>query len=228
MLVADIISELDDHGFADTGSIRKVGVIQDTIWQIEGLKPWPFLQTTWTLNFDGTNSYPANWATLNPSFRASKRLKDLSNGRRLAYVRDEEFDDYVGTNYAQTGPPQLYYFGDAGALNVWPIPPAGSTLRLRGSRWSDPITAATTESGILIPKFFHRGLIVNGSLQRLYAMEDDTELAPIFQSYQSEALDMATETLFKSQYDRADHIRVTDPDSWDMDYAGYGPSLIAA
>lgn len=225
MNVADIVSELDDHGFADTGSIRKVGVIQDTIWQIEGLKPWPFLQTTWTLSFDGTNPYPTNWAALTPSFRASVRLKDMSNGRRLGYVREEEFEDYVGTNYTQGGAPQLYYFGDAGQLNVWPVPPAGAALRLKGSRWSDPITSATTESGILIPKYYHRGLIVNGSLQRLYAMEDDTELAPVFQGYQSEALDMATEALFKNQYDRADHIRVTDPDSWGD---GYGPSLIAA
>jgi hypothetical protein len=128
-------------------------------------------------------------------------------------------------NYTQGGSPELYYFvGEQ--LNVWPIPPAGSTLKLVGTRWSDPISDATPESGILIPRYFHRGLIVNGALQRLYAMEDDTELSPVFQSFQSAALDLATETLFTKQYDRRDHVKVIDPDSWDFGDAGFGPILV--
>ena len=227
MDVAAIISELDDHGFADTSSTRKVAVIQDVIWQIEGIKPWPFLRTTWTLNFDGTNPYPTNWASLSPAFRASIRLKNLATGNRILPVLEEEFEDKVGTNYAQGGNPTLYYFGDANQLNVWPIPPAGSTLKMVGTRWSDPITESTTESGILIPKYFHRGLIVNGALQRLSAMEDDTELAPVFQSYQQAAMDLATETLFTQQYDRRDRVKVIDPDSWDYgDVFAYGPIIL--
>lgn len=227
MNVSDMISELDDHGFADTSETRKIAVLQDTIWQLEGIKPWPFLRKTWTLDFDGSSGTPSNWASLTPAFRASIRLKDVSTGRRIMPVREEEWDDQVGSDTDKAGTPMLYYFGDANALTVWPIPPSGSTARLVGVQWSDEISGSTTESGILIPKYFHRGLIVNGALQRLYAMEDDTELAPVFQSYQQAAMDLATETLFKQQYDRRDHIKVTDPDSWDYGEVFYpGPILL--
>jgi len=224
-----MISELDDHGFADTSETRKVAVLQDTIWQVEGIKPWPFLRSSWTLTFDGTSGVPSNWASLSPSFRASIRLKDLTTGRRIMPVLEEEFDDHVGLNYTQAGNAELYYFGDANELSVWPIPASGTTMRLTGTRWSDAIDASTTESGILIPKFFHRGLIVNGALQRLFAMEDDTELAPVFQSYQSAAMDLATEALFRQQYDRRSRVRVIDPDSWDYgDVFWAGPMLLNA
>lgn len=211
-----MISELDDHGFADVSDVRKLAVIQDTIWQIEGIKPWPFLVTTWQLNFDGTNPFPSNWSSLTPPFRASLRMRDMTTGARLGAVRVEEADDRIGTNTINAADPMFYYFVGT-QLNVWPIPPAGRVVQLRGTQWSQPINDGTLESQILIPKYFHRGLIVNGALQRLYAMEDDTELAPVFQSYQSAAMDLATEVLFTQQYDRGDHVRVTDPDSWTFD-----------
>lgn len=226
MDVSAIISDLDDHGFADTSSTRKLAVIQDVIWQVEGILPWPFLRQSWTLNFDGTSPVPSNWNTLTPAFRNSIRLKDLNNGRRVMPVREEEWADRSATSFAVAGNPEIYYFGDAGALSVWPVPVAGYSLWLQGTRWSDPINTSTTESQILIPKYFHRGLIVNGALQRLYAMEDDTELAPVFQSYQQAAMELATETLLKQQYDRRDHIKVIDPDSWDFGDSFAGPYLI--
>jgi hypothetical protein len=224
MNVSDMISDLDDHGFADVSSTRKVAILQDTIWQIEGIKPWPFLVATWSLTFDGVNAAPSNWATLTPAFRATMRLRDMSNGRKLAPVRGEEADDRMGLQTAQGGDPQIYYF-EGSNMKVWPIPPSGRTMNLRGTRWSDPISTSTLENQLLIPKYFHRGLIVNGALQRLYAMEDDTELAPVFQNYQSAAMDLATEVLFKQQYDRMDHVKVTDSDSWDYGDFVFGPFL---
>lgn len=225
MNVSDMISELDDHGFADVSATRKIAILQDTIWQLEGIKPWPFLVTQWSLTFDGTTGVPSNWASLTPPFRASMRLRDMTTGSRLGAVRVEEADDRIGNGTANSGDPYMYYFVGS-QLNVWPIPPSGRVLQLRGTQWSTPITSATLEAQILIPKYFHRGLIVNGALQRLYAMEDDTELAPVFQSYQSAAMDLATEVLFKQQYDRMDHVRVTDPDSWTFDETFWpGPIL---
>lgn len=227
MDVATMVTALDDYGFADTSATRKLQVIQSAIWQVEGLKPWPFLRSTWTLNFDGSSGEPTNWAALTPPFRAAIRLKDMSTGHRVLPVREEEFESRVCTQYSYVSNPALYYFGDAGALNVWPVPPANTTLRLTGIRWSDPIDASTTESGILIPKYFHEGLILFGALQRLYAMEDDTELAPLYQQYQSDAMEMALETLFKQQYDRGDHVKVIDPDSWDYgDMMWPGPVIL--
>jgi len=221
-----MFQEFDDHGFTDVSQTRMLGILQDTVWQVEGLKPWPFLGTVWTLSFDGTNSYPTNWAMLTPAFRASRRLIDLSNGRRILPLREEEFEDTVGMNFTQTGSPSYYYFQGT-QLNVWPIPSSGAQLRLSGYQWSAALTATSPESAFLIPPQFHRSIIVNGALSRLYAMEDDTELAPLFQSYQSDAVDMAVEALFKQQYDRGDRVRVNDPDSWEFGTTYFpGPILL--
>jgi hypothetical protein len=226
MDVQAMFSEFEDHGFDDVSSTRMLSVIQDTVWQLEGLKPWPFLITTWNLTFDGTNPYPTNWASLTPAFRASKRLKNMVNGQRLYPLREEEASDKIGMNTTETGLPIYYYFIGS-QLNVWPIPSASTTLQLLGAQWSAPLTTSSPESAFLIPPQFHRSLIVNGGLSRLYAMEDDTELAPVFQSYQSDALEMAVEALFKLQYDVGDHIKVTDPDSWEFGQTYFpGPILL--
>lgn len=219
-----MFTEFQDHGFNDVSPTRMLSIIQDTVWQIEALKAWPFLMTTWTLTFDGTNAFPTVWPA-DPMLRASVRLLDNTTGRRLLPVRAEEGLD-MATGLGATGGSPLYYYFIGTQLNVFPIPPAG-TMKLYGAQWSDPLTTSSPESAFLIPKQFHRGLIVNGALQRLYAMEDDTELAPLFQSYQSAAMEMATEALFKQQYDRGDHIKVTDPDSWEFSQTGFlGPMLL--
>ena len=224
MNVSDMFSEFQDHGFNDVSPTRMLSIIQDTVWQIEGLRAWPFLMTQWSLNFDGTNSFPTNWP-VSPTLRASVRLIDQSTGRRILPVRAEEALSRQGIEGSQTGTPMYYYFIGT-QLNVFPIPSA-TTMNLYGAQWSAPLTTGSLESAFLIPPQFHRSLIVNGALQRLYAMEDDTELAPLFQSYQSAAMDMAVEALFKQQYDRGDHVRVEDPDSWEWGQTHFlGPVLL--
>lgn len=219
-----MISEFQDHGFNDVSNTRMVDIIQDTVWQIEGLKAWPFLMTTWSLTFDGTHSYPTVWP-VTPTMRASVRLIDQSTGRRILPIRAEEALTRQGIEGSQSGSPMFYYFIGT-QLNVFPTPTA-TTMTLYGAQWSPAINASSPESAFLIPPQFHRSLIVNGALQRLYAMEDDTELAPVFQSYQSAALEMATEALFKQQYDRGDHVRVEDPDSWEWGQTHFlGPILL--
>lgn len=224
MDVPSMFTEFQDHGFNDVSPTRMLSIIQDTVWQIEGLRAWPFLMTTWNLTFDGTNSFPTVWPQ-DPMLRASVRLIDQSTGRRILPVRAEEALSRQGIEGSQVGTPMYYYFIGQ-QLNVFPIPNA-TTMTLYGAQWSDPLTTSSPESAFLIPKQFHRGLIVNGALQRLYAMEDDTELAPLFQSYQSAAMDMAVEALFKQQYDRGDHVRVEDPDSWEWGQTHFlGPVLL--
>lgn len=224
MDVPSMFQEFQDHGFNDVSPDRMLSIIQDTVWQIEGLRAWPFLMTTWSLTFDGTNSFPTVWPQ-DPILRASIRLIDQSTGRRILPVRAEEAFSRQGIEGSQIGTPMYYYFVGQ-QLNVFPIPNP-TTMLLYGAQWSDPLTTTSTESAFLIPKQFHRGLIVNGALQRLYAMEDDTELAPLFQGYQSAAMDMAVEALFKQQYDRGDHVRVEDPDSWEWGQTHFlGPVLL--
>jgi hypothetical protein len=205
---------LDDHGFTDEPLEAKVAALQAAIWEIEALHPWPWVETSATLTFDGSAAVPTNWTGLN--FRASVRLRDLLAKRRIAWTSLEEWEDLYASE-PDSGDPALYYF-EGGNLNVWPTPSAATTMRLRFIKWSPSITESSTESAILLPKQFHRGLIVNGALSMLYDMEDDAELATKFEQRKDKATALALEALFKRQYDSPDHIVVTDPSDWDCGY----------
>lgn len=213
MDVPAMISELNDHGFTDESSTRKLAVLQAAIWELEAMHPWPWLETSTTLTFDGTSDVPTNWATVKPNFRASIKLRDLTNSRRIKPITVDAWEDeYAGAD--NPGSPRLYYF-EGMDLHVWPTPAAGTTMRLRFIKWSDEIAANSPESAILIPKQLVRGLVVNGALSALYDMEDDSELAQRFDARQGKAIQGALETLFKRQYDRPDVITATDPEDWD-------------
>lgn len=211
--VSEMISELGDHGFADTGTTRKVSAIQYAIWQIEATNQWPFLETVLNLTFDGTSAVPTN-APAAGSWRASLRMKDLLTGRRIAFSRLDDFEDQVGKNYAQSGSPTLYYF-EAGQLKLWPVPPSGTgTVKWTYTRVSSEITESTLEAAILIPKSHHE-LIVVKALSKLYRMEDDLELAQYFEGVALELLQRMTEDVMRQQLDQPDFIRVIDPDDYD-------------
>jgi hypothetical protein len=208
-----IFAELDDAGYTDISPTRKLTVVQAVVWDIERRYPWPFLEKSMVLAFDGTNPLPTNMPA---DFRASVRVKDLTTGRRLTYTRVEEWEDAVGLDYAQTGVSSLYYF-EGSSINVWRIPSASAQMRLRYIRWSPTLTASSIETDFLIPKYFHRDTIVNGALQRLAVMDDDTELAPMYQTYMENGIDTMVEAVFARQYDLPDHVLVTDADDWDYD-----------
>lgn len=208
-----ILSDLNDHGFSDTTTTRKVAVVQDTIWQFEGLRPWPFLEKVKYLDSSAASNTFSDFPS---DFRATVRLKDLTLGRRLQPYRAEDVEDMTGTQHAKAGDPELYFF-EENNLKVWPVPTTAATDRFKlvYVRWSDAVTDTSAESAILLPKYFHRGIIVNGALSRLYDMEDDTELATRFEQKQQGAIAQAVEALWQRQYDRPDFVKVADPDSWD-------------
>lgn len=208
-----MITELNDHGFTDEATTTKVRALQRAIWDIEGREPWPFLERTVDLTFDGTNSYPTN---TNLNVRSVRRLTD-TNGNRLRYLRVEDYDDTVAGHWTQTGVPQ-YYWLEGTQINLWPIPAASYTAKLRYIQWSVEITSSTAETAFLIPKYYHR-VVVSGALRYLYDMEDD-DLAPRYQAlYEKELADMRT-SVWQRQVDRPNVIRKSDPDDRDP-YSSY-------
>jgi hypothetical protein len=211
MDVAEMITDLGDHGFTDTGTLTKVRVLQDTIWEIEGLRPWPFLETSINLSFDGTSGLATNFPS---NFRSALRMKNTSSGVLLEPV-DAAFDleEIVGTQITLVGSPEVYY-SEAEQLKLWPVPSNGITVRMRYIKWSDAITSSSPATAISVPVRHHR-VIVLGALVRLYDMEDDPELAARFEGHFEKRIEKMVEDLFRKQYDRPEHIRVTDPDSWD-------------
>jgi len=215
MDMTTIFSELDDAGYTDISPSRKLTVVQAVVWDIERRHAWPFLEKTMTLTFSGNSPIPTNMPA---DFRASIRVKDLTTGRRLTYIREEEFEDSVALRYTEGGDTACYYF-DGTNLNVWRLPTAASTIKLKYIRWSPVLTQSSLETDFLIPKYFHRDTIVNGALMRLAVMDDDTELAPMYQTYFENGIESMVEAVFARQYDLPDHVLVTDPDDWDYDGA---------
>lgn len=212
MDVSEIITELNDHGFTDTGTSRKVSMIQHTIWEIEGREPWPFLETLLTLNYDGSSAVATNMPT---NFRALLFLKDTTTGRSLTFLRQEDFERTVGElgNYTTVSDPMYYYF-EGNQLKVWPVPPSSSgRLRLHYIKWSPEVTDATVEASILIPAQHHR-LIVWGALWKLYDMEDDPELATRYQQHFENGLAALRASVWQRQFGQTDTILITDNDDW--------------
>lgn len=212
MNVPTLLDLLDEYGFADSDIGLKVQAIQGAIWEIEGLKPWPFLEASVDLNFDGSSGAPTNFPT---NFRAALRLKDLETGDRILPVRLDDAEDHIGKDYSESGTPAFYYF-EGGQLKVWPLP-ASSTgrIRMKYVRWSDAISETSAESAILIPKFYHEAILY-GALLRLLDSEDDPELSSRFQGHYETHLARMSTTLFQLQFDRPDVIAITDPDDWDF------------
>lgn len=215
MTVQDILDALSDYGFADTTTTRKLEKINATVWDITAREPWPFMETTIDLNFDGTNAAPSNWPT---DFQADLDIIRLDTGRKLQPVRLQEADTALNLQLAQPGNAPIYYYFIGGQLYVAPIPPAGTgVLRMRYIRKHPALVQADPETAFLIPREHHE-VILFGTLVKLYDLEDDTDLSVRFQQlYEKKYSDMRG-AIWMRQYDRPDHIVITDAYDYDYDF----------
>jgi hypothetical protein len=209
MDVADMYSELNDHGFTDTGTPRKLGMLNDALYDAAARESWPHLETSANLTFDGSSQV----ATNQPADLGSvMELVDLTNGNRpLEWVRLDVLDKQ-GVDHTQTGTP-LYYFFLGDEIHFWPIPPASTSIRLRYYRIPAPLVDGMLSASIDWPVPHHRVLVL-GALFRLYDLEDDPELAVRFQQHFEQRIQVAVGDQFQRQVDRPDRIYM---DPW-FDY----------
>lgn len=213
--VIDLIDELNDHGFEDTVTSRKVGIINDTIADICSREPWPFLEKESDLTFNGSSAAPTN---LPSDFSKVLGIQDTSLGNSIVFERWEVIRKKFGTQVTATnlGDAEYYYFVKA-QPRIYPTPGASTTLHLEYVCFHPEVDETTLEAGILIPARHHRAITL-GSLYKLYSMEDDPELAQVFEQEYEHRLSIMREDLIRVQYDSPDHIYVTD-----MDYYDDGP-----
>lgn len=211
MDAAAIIAELDDHGFADTSSTRKVAFINATYWRVSGLKPWPFLEKTLALNFDGASPTPTNMPT---DFKAVQSVWGTDGP--IHWERLDALRRRYGTDMTTVGQPIYFYFL-GNVLRFYPIPPAGTgTLQLDYIHRPAALTSGSSESAIVLPLQYHR-LLVTGTLVKLYSMEDDPENAALFAGEFKELLGEMYADMWQRQFDRPDRIFITDPEEYDYD-----------
>ncbi len=223
MDVSAMMSELDDHGFDDVSDTRQVAVINDVIWDCYGREAWPFLEAQISLTFSGSSGAPTNWPTA--TFRAALGLQwttgsGSNQGMPLEYIRYDDFLKKYGSQTGATGSPKLFYF-IASTLYVFPTPRSTDVVSMAYVLSPAAVTSATTEATLLLPKEFHRSVIVNGALYKLYAMEDDVDIAPFFKNEYESAMARMREFVWKKQYSNNDVIHPVDADDLGWDLLGW-------
>jgi hypothetical protein len=209
----EIIDALSDYGFTDTTSIRKMEKINATVFDITTREPWPFMEASANLNFDGTSPVPTN---LPADFQSALDVVRLDTGYKLRPLRLQEADARMHLALEENGEPFYYYFIGR-ELRVAQVPAAGDDqMRLRYIRVHPTVEQTDPESAFLIPKEHHE-VILLGTLVKLYDLEDDTDLSVRFQQLYEDAYMKMRGSLWMRQYDRPAHIVITDPSEYFYD-----------
>ena len=204
MDVAEMLEEIDDHGFTDTDSDRKLSMLNDAMYDAASRDSWPFMEETVTLTFSGSSAVPSN---LPADFERPVSLVRTDDRVKLTPVRYEVVDSW-NADLTQSGQ-ALYYYLLGDQLNVWPVPGTSDTIRMRYIKTPAALTAGTLSAAVDWPLRHHR-VIVLGALFKLYDMEDDPELAVRFQQQFEQRIQQMAGDVFSRQLDRPDVI-YTDP-----------------
>lgn len=195
MDVAEMITIIDDHGFEDKTSASKMEKINDTLWDVCGREPWYFLESTNTsLTIDSTGKI-----TSPTSISKITSLIDTSNNRVLEPIEHDTLVQMYPSRITETGYPKLYY-QTAGDFYVWPIPDATYTYHLKYMRLHPELTSSDVESAIYLPARHHRVLVL-GALSKMYAEDDDPELAAAYDEMFEIRYANMREDLWKWNYD---------------------------
>lgn len=204
---------MSDYGFTDTSSTRKLEKINSTVWDINSRDAWPFLEQTIVLTFDGVNSTPLNMPT---DFQSVMDIVDLSTGGKMQPLRLQEADTAMALLMSQVGSPYYYYFiGET--LHFSQIPPSTTSLQMRYYRKQVALLQTDIASAILLPAEHHEAILY-GSLFKLYDLEDDTDLSLRFQQLYENKIQNMRQAIWMRQYDRPDHIQITDRYDYDFDF----------
>lgn len=187
--------------------------INAAVWDVCGREAWPFLETTIDLTFDGINPYPSNAPT---DFQSVLDITNTADGTKLQPLLLQEADAALSLQLTQSGT-AIYYYFLAGQLRIAQIPSATTVLRMRYIRKHPKLQQTDPESAILIP-LEHHEVIEFGTLVKLYDLEDDTDLSVRFQQLYEKAINDMRQSVWMRQYDRPNHIQITDVYDYDMDY----------
>jgi hypothetical protein len=215
-----MINELNDHGFDDASTERKLAVLNDTYWDVCAREPWPFLEESVALTFNGSSGHPTNFPT---DFRAATAMVATAggvSGRKITFIRPDDFLQRFAEVLTTTGTPRYFTFVGT-VMTFYPIPTSDNQVTMYYVAQPPAMLSTDLEATIYIPKAFHRATLVNGALFKLYAMEDDTDIAPTFETYFERGISNMREYCWRQQYVTNDIIHPVDNDDIGLDYFGW-------
>ena len=196
MDMAEILTELDDHGFADTSSTRKVATVNDTYWDICSREDWPFLEVV-SASISTVNAQ--SFITMPAQFVRAISVSNPAGAFSLLYEDYETMAKLYPSLETTTGTP-LYWYFVGNVINLYPVPNAIIALKLRSVSWPAELAANALEAVIIIPPRHQRALVV-GSLAKLYSMEDDPENAQLFTAQFEQRVQNMREDLLRRRID---------------------------
>jgi hypothetical protein len=227
MDVEAMIDELEDHGFDDASDERMLAVLNDAYWDACAREPWPFLEKTVVLSFDDDSGGTSDeWPT---DFRAAFTMavttgNTISSASKVKRMRYDDWLEQYGATTASGIPLVWYTIGNTAYF--YPTPSSDIKITMGYLQQPAALADATAETDIVIPVAFHRSVIVNGALFKLYAMEDDTDIAPTFETYYERGLQNMREYCWRKDYSTQDIVHPVDIDDLGLDVGwGYAGSV---
>lgn len=203
-------TEIQEHGFTDTSTARLNALINDAYYDVCSRYPWPFLEAETTVTLTTGSSTPASAPAALRSVLAL--VDDSSNvGSPLLPERWDVLAKRFAGSLTVNGQPQYYYFvGDV--LRTFPPSDGAHTLTLKYLQY--PVALANDTDQPIVPDR-HRRVIVLGALVGAYRMEDDPELAAVFEQQFEKRIQMMVEDVTRKQYDRSARTYIlNDDDEW--------------
>ena len=201
MLVSEMLVEMQDHGFGDLSTVRLLSFLNDAYFDFCTRDNWDFLEAESIVNTVAATATLTTPADLG----AIIGITDLTNDRPLRWERrDTMYKQYTNTvDNTSGGQPILFYF-HAGAIRLWPIPDGVYQQSIYYLKYPAALTSAPDTSPIF-PAAHHR-LVVIGALAKAYLMEDDSDLAAIFNAEFDKRIDLARSDLLIKQFDQPDRV----------------------
>lgn len=188
---------------------RKLEALNEAYWDACSRAPWPFLEASSAVTFDGTTG-----VGIQPSDIGTVTTVVGSGGNILAPWRRDDFLENYGSTLTQNGSPGLYYM-EGGQIKVWPIPSTSDSITVQYIKVPPALLDTDAESAILIPPRFHRSVLLKGALVELAILQDDPDTSQVYKAEFEEAIARMENDLFPQQTQRSDFVHVYDPDNYD-------------
>lgn len=205
MLASEIVTDVQNHGFADITSSDILVHLNDTYQDICSLESWPFLEKTLT----GTFVASAQQVSATTDIKQILSFVNTGAGYELLPMEPDTFYKDYAAVLTQTGFPAVYYQPQVNAaspmgwqVNVWPIPAPLTTFQLRYLYIPSDLSAGSTP---VLPARFHR-ILTWGTLLSIYRMEDDPDSGMEFQNLYDRHYARMREDLWSRQFDRQEMI----------------------
>ena len=214
MDMAGFISLLNDHGFEDTSSTRKVEAINDAQWDLASREPWPFLEKQIDLTFDGTTNVASNAPA---DLGSVLQVVNTVTGYVCRPSRNDDFTKWFILSATDVADPITFYFVGK-TMKFHPIPTAGTVIRMIYTAIPPSLTDTSLETDFLVPPRHHRA-IAYLALASLYFEEDDPENAQIAATKAEQRIINMKPDVEQRQLQEPDFIHIVDWD--DTDYYGH-------